>query len=89
MLDDSPWGTPLWSVDRLLEVPVGHHVEDRGERLAAHQLRLAGHADDRGLDVVGIGEALSLAPAAAHDELASVGLCLLERRGHPLRTPAR
>ena len=73
--------------DRFLEVAIAHHVEDGGERLATHKLGLGGHADDRGLYVIGIRQARDLTPAAAHDQLASVGLCFFERRGHLLVRP--
>ena len=41
-------------LDRLVEVVVGEHVEDRRERLAVHQLGLRGHPHHRRGDVVGV-----------------------------------
>ena len=34
--DDSPWRTPLFERDRLVERVEGNHVEDRREGLALH-----------------------------------------------------
>ncbi len=41
-------------LDRVVELVVGQHVEDRRERLLVHHLGLRGHPHDRGRDVVGV-----------------------------------
>ena len=73
MLEDRPWGTPLWSAIASSTVRVGHHVQDRGERLAADDVGLGGHSDERRLDVVGIGGAGDGAAPTADDNHATVG----------------
>jgi hypothetical protein len=41
--------------DRLIEVAEPHHIQNRSERLLAHDRRLARHLDDRRPNVVRIG----------------------------------
>ena len=74
--------------DRVLELAVGHHVQDRRERLAADDGGLGGHPDERRLDVVRVGGAVDRPAVAAGDELAAVGAGLVERLA-PSRRYAR
>ena len=69
--DDRPCGDPVIERDRVVEVAVAQHVEDRGERLLQHRPVLGRDFDDRRADVKAAGDRLDLLQAVADDLAAS------------------
>ena len=76
-------GHGIVQLDGLGELAIFHRIEDGGEGLLADDLALAGHLDDGGMDVMGLGKAIGKRPAAAM-HLAAVGLGARQRPRHGL-----
>ena len=75
--------------DRLVEVVVGEHVEDRRERLAAHDVALRRHPDECRLDVVRVAGLVGQHPRRRRSARRRRPAPCRARRRNPRTRPCR